>query len=146
MSGADLPGGRLHARLRDNQLVYVVHAYDSPGLDDGMFVIYAATQKSNLETVQSIIDEEVLKVKDADISDEELARAKSMCIAAHAIDTQTNSALSREAASDELYGLGYKNNESYAARINAITLADVRAMAQKYLVPEHAALAIVEPK
>jgi hypothetical protein len=29
LSGASLPGGRLHARLRDNQLVYVVHAYNS---------------------------------------------------------------------------------------------------------------------
>jgi zinc protease len=39
LSGANLPGGRLHARLRDNQLVYVVHAFEQPGVDPGMFVI-----------------------------------------------------------------------------------------------------------
>lgn len=146
MSGADLPGGRLHARLRDNQLVYVVHAYNSPGLDQGMFVVYAATQKSNLEAVETIIKEELEKVRTADISEEELARAKSMCIAAHAIDGQTNGAQAREAASDELFGLGYRNGADYSAKINAITLADVRAAAQKYFNESKAALAIVQPK
>ncbi|MBW3636722.1 MAG: insulinase family protein, partial [Armatimonadetes bacterium] len=53
MSGADLPGGRLHERLRDNQLVYVVHAYNSPGIDGGMFAIYAASTKENRAQVRS---------------------------------------------------------------------------------------------
>ncbi len=145
MSGADLPGGRLHARLRDNQLVYVVHAFDQPGLEQGMFVIYAATTKANRDKVKGIILEEVANVRAADISAEELERAKSMAIAANAIDLQTNSAQARAAASDELYGLGFRNGEQYAAKINAITLADVRRVAQKYLKNDNAALAIVEP-
>jgi zinc protease len=146
LSGADLPGGRLHARLRDNQLVYVVHAYDSPGVDTGMFVIYAATTKANRDKVTGIIQEEVNKVVDEEITPDELERAKSMSIAAHSIDMQTNGAQARTAATNELFGLGYQNDDQYAARINTVTLDDVHRMAQKYLKASRSALAVVEPK
>ena len=146
MSGADLPGGRLHERLRSAELVYVVHAYDNPGLDDGMFVVYAATTKENLPKARAIIDEEIQKVRDNPISPAELERAKSMMISSHAIDDQTNAQQAQSAAADELYGLGFRSDADYAAKINAVTLADVQRVAQKYLQPNHSAIAIVGPK
>ncbi len=146
LSGSNLPGGRLHARLRDNQLVYYVHAYDSPGLDPGMFVVYAGTTKDKLDEVKSIITDEIKKVREADISAEELERAKSMAISADAIANQSNSAQARGAAGDELFGLGYRNGDSYAARINAITLEDVRRVAEKYLRADSSAMAVVLPE
>ena len=146
LSGANLPGGRLHARLRDAELVYVVHAYDNPGLDPGMFVIYAATTKENQPKARAIIDQEIQKVRDKPISPAELERAKSMMISAHAIDDQTNAQQAQSAAADELYGLGFRGDEDYAAKINAVTLDDVQKAAQKYLVPGHSALAIVGPQ
>lgn len=146
MSGANLPGGRLHARLRDAELVYVVHAYDSPGLDPGVFVVYAATTKENEPKARAIIDEEIQKVRDTPISPAELERAKSMMISSHAIGMQSNSDQALSAATDELYGLGYRSDENYAAKINAITLSDVQRAAQKYLQPQHSVLAIVGPK
>ena len=145
LSGVDLPGGRLHRRLRDNQLVYVVHAYDSPGLDAGMFVVYANTTRENRDKVQTIILEEMARIRDEEITPGELASAKSMAIAAHAIDTQSNLAQAQSAANNELVGIGYGEDSSFAARINAITLADVKNVAQKYLRPDAAALAVVGP-
>ncbi|RYG74359.1 insulinase family protein, partial [bacterium] len=146
LSGAGLPGGRLHERLRNDQLVYVVHAYDSPSVDGGMFVIYAATGKENRTKVRTIIEEEINKVRQADITPEELERAKSMMIAAHAIDLQTNDAQARDLASDALFGLGIQQSSEYAAKINAVTLADVRRVANQYLKMENAALAVVQPQ
>ncbi len=146
LSGSNLPGGRLHARLRDNQLVYYVHAYDSPGLDPGMFVVYAGTNKDQVDEVKSIITEEIKKVREADISAEELERAKSMAISADAIEKQSNSAQARVSTGDELFGLGYRNGDSYAERINAITLEDVRRVAEKYLRSDSAAFAVVQPE
>jgi zinc protease len=145
LSGSDLPGGRLHARLRDNQLVYVVHAFSQPGIEPGMFVVYAATTKDKIAEVQRIIQEEMERVRAAAISAEELERAKSMAIAAHAIDNQTNMAQAMDAALDELYGLGYNDNARYEPKIRAITIEDVRRAAQKYLRSDAAALAVVEP-
>ena len=146
MSGANLPGGRLHERLRSAQLVYVVHAYDNPGLDEGMFVVYAATTKENAPRARAIIDEELTKVRDEPIAPAELERAKSMMISSHAIDNQTNAEQAQTAAGNELYGLGYRSDANYADKINAITLADVQRVARKYLRPDNGALAIVGPK
>ena len=146
MSGANLPGGRLHARLRDNQLVYVVHAFDQPGLDQGIFAIYAATTPPNSDRVRSIIREELDKVADSGISAAELERAKTMMISSDAIENQDNLSQAQGAASDELYGLGFRNNEEFASRINAITLADVQRVARQYLGSEKPyASATVQP-
>jgi len=145
LSGADLPGGRLYQRLRDLQLVYDSHSYLEPGLDGGVFVVYAATTLANRDQVKQVIAEELGKVRDQPIAPEELDRAKSMCVASHAIDLQTNDAQARQTSTDELYGLGYQDSLSYAAHINAVTLADVQRVAQKYLRSENSALAVVEP-
>ncbi len=145
LSGINLPGGRLHRRLRDNELVYVVHAYNSPGVDAGMFIVYANTTRENRDKVQSIILEEINRVRDEEISPMELESAKSMAIAAHAIDTQSNIAQANSAATNELVGIGYGEDITFANRINAITLADVKNVAQKYLRPDAAALAVVGP-
>jgi zinc protease len=145
LSGIYYPGGRLHARLRDNQLVYGVHAFNQPGIDSGMFVIYAATTRENSERVQSIIDEEVKRIRENNISDEELARAKGMAVTAQAVERQTNLAQAQQAAADELFGLSYRAADFYESRINAITVDDVRRVAEKYLRHDSSALAIVGP-
>ena len=86
------------------------------------------------------------KIREAPISEEELARAKGMAITANAVDLQTNEAQAGKAINDELFGLGFKNGDRYEQSINAVTREDVLRVARKYLCPEASALAIVEPK
>jgi zinc protease len=146
LSGIYYPGGRLHARLRDNQLVYGVHAFELRGIDGGSFIIEAGTTLDKRDEVRSIIEEEVQKIRNAPISEEELARAKGMAITAQAVDLQTNSAQANDAIVSELLDRGYKNGDNYQKEINAVTVEDVQRVAKKYLRPEASALAIVEPK
>ncbi len=133
LAGADLGGGRLFALLRDNQLVYDVHAFDQSNLDRGTFIVYAATTKPNAQRVHDIIRGEVTKMAQSGVTDDELARAKTMMIASQAIDTQGNLEQAQAAGSDELYGLGFRDDEQYEARINAVTIDDVQRVAQKFL-------------
>ncbi len=145
LSGASLPGGRIFGRLREEQLVYDANAYDSPGIERGMFVVYAASTPQNRPRAEAIIEEELQRARESGFTSEELARAKTMCIASNAIDLQTPDQQARGFASDELLGLGFRNANSYEAKISAVTNEQVRAAAQKYLDEKHAALAIVEP-
>jgi len=145
LSGASLPGGRIFGRLRDEQLVYDSNAYDSPGIESGMFVVYAASTPANRPRAKAIIEEELARARESGFSPEELARAKTMCIASHAIDLQTPEQQARNYASDELLGLGFRSDNSYEARIGAIANQQVRGAARKYLDEKRAALAIVEP-
>jgi zinc protease len=146
LSGVSSPGGRLHERLRSNQIVYVVHAYNQPGLDPGMFAIYAATTPDKLGTAMSIIKEEVGNLQKDLISDDELERGKRMCISNKQIGFQTNSDQAFIMGLDEIYKLGYDDILHYEDRINAITKEDVKRVAEKYLQLDKCAIAIVKPK
>jgi zinc protease len=146
LSGVGFPGGRLHERLRENQLVYVVHAINQPGLDPGMFIIYAGTTPDKLDSVMSIIKEEIGNLQKDLISDEELDRGKKMCISIKQIGLQTNSDQAFTMGLDELYKLGYDNITHYEENINAVTKEDVKRVAEKYLPLDRYAIAIVKPK
>ena len=146
LSGIYYPGGRLHARLRDNQLVYGVHAFQMTGFDGGSFMVQAGTTKDKRDEVRRMMEEEVSKIRDAQISDEELERAKGMAITARAVDLQTNSAQASAAISDELFGLGFKDGAEYQKQISAVSKEDVQRVAQKYLRAEASSVAIVQPQ
>ncbi len=145
LSGASLPGGRIFGRLREEQLVYDANAYASPGIEAGMFVVYAASTPKNRARAREVIEEELSKARQSGFTAQELERAKTMCIASQAIELQTPGQQARDLASSELLGLGIRDSGAYASRIGAVTGEQVQRAAQKYLDPNHAALAIVEP-
>ncbi|BCM94302.1 putative zinc protease [Abditibacteriota bacterium] len=145
LSGASLPGGRIFGRLREEQLVYDANAYDAPGIESGMFVVYAASTPQNRPRARQVIEEELQKARESGFTPEEMERAKTMCIASHAIELQTGDQQARDFASAELLDLGYQDSESYAAKIQAVTNDEVQRVARKYLDRNHSALAIVEP-
>jgi len=145
LSGIGFPGGRLHEKLRANQIVYAVHAYNQPGLDPGLFAVYAGTTTDKVETAMGIIKEEIESLRNDAISDEELERGKRMCISIKQIGLQTNADQAFTMGLDELYGLGYEDISNYEDRINAVTKEDVKRVAEKYLQLDKYAIAIVEP-
>ena len=49
-------------------------------------------------------------------------------------------------ALDELYGLGYAHTDAEDAKIEAVTLAQVQAVANKYLKPDALVIAVVKPE
>jgi zinc protease len=135
LSGIYLPGGRLHARLRGEGLVYVTHAYVARGVDPGFFGIYAACAPENRDKVLGIIEEEIDAIKAEPVPDEELERAKEVCVSVDAVYyRQTNGDIASTSARDELYGLGYDDRWYYAERIGALTAEDVLAVANEYFV------------
>ncbi len=48
-------------------------------------------------------------------------------------------------ALDELYGLGHDHIDLEDARYEAVTLADIKAVARKYLTPDALVLAVIKP-
>jgi zinc protease len=132
-SGIYYPGGWLHTELRGNQLVYVVHAYNFTGYDTGYFGIYAATYDEALDRALAIIDADMERITTELVDEDELEKAKQLCIITRQTSRQTNASQATDAAIAELYGLGYDYTEDYAEKIAAVTSEDVRGVAQKYL-------------
>ncbi len=136
-------GGRLFKRIRDEfGKAYTVSGSVSPAIDAGMISFFALTSNEGVDKVRSIMQEEFLKVRDALISDQELADAKIYLKSRLASDMQAIGSQTMVRAVDELLGLGYKNVDEYSSRIDAVSLEAVRSAAQKYLNVDHAAVVI----
>jgi len=133
MSGYSFPGGWLHNELRGEGLVYFVHALQMSGPAPGFFVVFSQTRPDKIDEVVERIRRNVARAKEGKISEEEFRTAVQMVKALHAQQNTTIAAQARQAALDDLYGLGYNYDKGFDARIEAVTLDDVIRAARKYL-------------
>ncbi len=139
-------GGRLFYELRDQQaLAYTVTAFSSEGLAPGLFGAYIATDPDNEEKALAGLLEQLDKVRKKEVSSSELQRAQRFLIGSHEISMQTNGAIADTMAFNELYGLGYLEDRKYAEQIRAVTIEDVKRVAEKYLDPSIRSEAVVGP-
>ena len=143
--GAGHPGGRIYKRLRREQLVYYIHGNPYFGLDHGFISICASAMPKNIESVLEQIEEEILGLQQACVSDDELDRGKQMCMTTHLISTQTAADQASTDVLDELHGLGYNNSATYASRIAKVTVNAIQRVATEYLDLNKRVISIVKP-
>lgn len=138
-------GGRLFLELRDKlSLCYSVSAFSVEGLAPGYFAVYMGTAQEKLETAEAGIKKELAKVIDADVTAEELERAKRYLIGAHEVGLQRVSARANAMSYSELYGMGWDDHLRYAARIEAVTEKAVREVAKDLIRFDRVIRSVVE--
>ena len=138
--------GRLFAELRDREsLAYSVTAFFTKGLARGIFGGYIATDPSNTDKAVASMLREFERVRDEQVSREELGRSQRYLIGTREISLQTNSALAEEMCFNELYGLGFLAGREYADKIQAVKAKDVQRVAREYLDPGIRAEVVVGP-
>jgi len=133
MSGYNYPSGWLFNELRGEGLVYAVDAMQLTGPAPGYFVIFAQTQPDKIAEAVTRIQRNVQRARSGRITPEEFHNAQKMVVAMHAQENTTIGAQAQLSALNELYGLGVDYDQSFAARIQAVTLADVVRVANKHL-------------
>jgi len=132
-SGYTYPGGWLHEELRGEGLVYFVHAVQITGPAPGYFAVVAQTRPDKVEEVVARIEKNLAKAKAGHITQDEFDRAVEMIVSLHAQQNTTIGEQAMQAATYDLYGLGYDYDQSFDQRIRAVTLDDVVRVANKYL-------------
>jgi len=125
-------GGRLFNELRGEGLVYYVFGIEMTGMAPGYFLFMAQTRPETVEEVVNRIQKNVRRIADEGLTPEEFELAKQKLIASHAQSNVTPASQAFQAAVDELYGLGYDNDRSYDARINQVTIDDVRELVRQH--------------
>ena len=100
---------------------------------------------SFIQTVEGIKNE-LIKITQEKVGDEELERTKKSMIGNFEIGLQRRGALASEIAFSERYGLGFDSYKKYAGNISAVTSEDILRVAKKYIDFNHYVLAIVKPK
>ena len=139
-------GSRLFIRIRDQLgLAYYVGAQNFMGLTPGYFAFYTGTHPEKAELVEQELLKEAGLLRAEGLTAEELSRAKAKIIGQKKIARQDLGGLAMQTALDELYGLGYANSDAEEARYQAVTLEEVRAVANRYLVPAACVISVVRP-
>jgi len=132
ISGIGYPSGWLHDALRggEKSLVYFVHAYPAFGIDGGYFGIMSQTTTENYEEVLKIILEQLALIQEREVDAVTLDRGKNMCITMHEMGLETMAAQAASSALNELLGLGYDYDATYAELIEKVSAADVLRLAR----------------
>ncbi len=137
---------RLFERVREEKgLAYFVRSGRIIGLQTGMFYFFAGTQPGRENEVLAEIEAEIARVQRGEVEPVELARCAARLKAGRRQSLQTNSARAMQAALNVLQGQPLNDWKNYDARIDAVTIADLAAFAQKYFHPEQRTQLVVRP-
>jgi zinc protease len=137
-------GGRFFDELRDRQsLAYTVQAYASERLLAGAFISYIATSPDREEVARRGLLDEFAKLRDGDVTAEELERAKTYTVGTRAIRQESGAAVLADIVDAWLFGSGLGELADQDARVLAVTAADIRSVAQRYFVEERRTEGIV---
>ena len=131
-------GGRLFFELRDKaSLAYSVTAFRRPGLETGVFGAYLACDPRKLSVAKKAVLQELDKLREKGLTQEELQASKKYILGNLQIDHQTNKSQAMQMSLDELYGLGFDHLErQHIPDIKAVTLKDIKRTAHKIIDPE----------
>ncbi|HSH13148.1 MAG TPA: insulinase family protein, partial [Desulfurivibrionaceae bacterium] len=130
--------GRLFAELRDRQsLAYSLSAFAQLGLDTGSFGVYMGTSPDKQDQAVKALWQQLFRVRQEPISQEELDKARNLLISQHELGLQTHGAQALDMALNEIYGLGQDFGDRYVKALTEVTAAQVLEVARKYIQPDH---------
>jgi zinc protease len=139
-------GSRFFIRIREDMgLAYYVGASQMQGLVPGVFAFYLGTDPQKIEPVKTALLDEIRKLANEGLTQEELNRAKKKFIGQHEIAMQSNDSFGYQSALDELYGLGFDYYKKLDQEVNAVTLDEIKRVAAKYFRDQPYVLATVRP-
>jgi predicted Zn-dependent peptidase len=136
---------RLFQEIREKRgLAYSVYSYGSQYAEAGLFGIYAGCAPGKVEEVLDLTRAELAAIAADGVTPEEIARGKGMVKGSYVLGLEdTGSRMSRLAKSELLYG-DLMAVDELLARVDAVTLDEVNAVAAE-LLSTPMTLAIVGP-
>lgn len=138
--------GRLFQSVREKHgLSYTLGAVNVPGWDPGYLLVYAATKPQERDKVLQVLDEQLGLAASEGFNQEEVDQAKRFLIGQHRMDLQHVVGLARQAALDELYGVGFDAWKGYEQRVSAVDVPMVNEAARRYLNLKQRARILVSP-
>lgn len=138
---------RFYQNIKEQkQLVNSISVGNGSFKDDGIFYISSNFQPENKDKVLESVFEEIKKIQECGVTQEEVERAKSIIV--------RDSHYSRESVSNIAMEMGYtvlltgdaKNYDKYLEDIKNVTPQEVQRAARKYLGENKSAVSVVLPE
>lgn len=125
--------GRLFNALREEEgLVYYADVFNIFGIDPGCFIIYSQTSKDNVDSVCEKIEKEIARLKDEEVSSDELNEGRTYLIGQKEVSLENNSQYGFEVGLNELYGIPFSEIERYKENLLKIDGKKIKQIAEKY--------------
>ncbi|MCX5668137.1 MAG: pitrilysin family protein, partial [Candidatus Omnitrophica bacterium] len=119
--------------LKDKREVHSISAWNYTPMDPGLFVITALLNKENIGAAKKDILDEIKKIKDGDISDNELESAKCMVIGDHILSHETIEYQAEDLSEGEAIAGNSDFYDRYVEGVNKVSKYDIRRAASQYL-------------
>lgn len=132
---------RLYKRMvEEEQLALGVQAFNGfPGTKyESMFLTFAVpNQGLGVDTLETVIHEEIQKVKNGDLTQEELDRARTNARASLIRSLDSNSGLAQALASTQAQQGDWRNVFTDLEALNEVTLDDLQRVANTYFTKDN---------
>ena len=120
--------------------------YDLYDRQQGLFLLDGTPAGSHsIADVQQALFEQIRRLQETPVAADELARVKSQVVASNVFEQDSSFYQAMKVGQLEAVGLDWDIADAYVERINAVTAAQVQAVAKKYLVEEQLTIAELDP-
>ena len=137
----------LFMKVREERnLAYFVSASRMLSLSAGQFTFYGGTHPDSAQEVLAAFHEEAERLRTAGLDQDEFERARMRLKGQTRMQRQAAGARASHACLNALYGLPINDWKDFDARLDRLTVADIRRYAERYLKPEHAVSLVLGPR
>ncbi|MFO7581072.1 M16 family metallopeptidase, partial [Guyparkeria sp.] len=99
-----------------------------------------------LDEVESLLREQIERLKDEPVGEDELDRIKAQVVASEVYQRDSLFYQGMNVGIYETVGLGYEQADRFVEAVQAVTVDDVQAVARKYLDDRRLSVATLEPE
>jgi predicted Zn-dependent peptidase len=127
---------RLFQEVREKRgLAYSVYSYASQYQDSGQVALYVGTRPDRVREAMDVIGDELRKLQDSSITEEELVRAKENVKGRTVLSMESTLARMNRLGSSVLMGVPLLTLDEIVAAIDSVTLDEVTELARELYDP-----------
>ena len=135
---------RLFQNIRERQgLAYAIFSDLNPYRDTGCMSVYAGTSRESASKVVQSIIAEFRNLKNQDVPDEEVRRAKDQLKGSLMLSLESSASRMSNLARQEMYFDRFISLDEIIRCVEAVTVEDLQAMANEFFVPEAVAVTVL---
>ena len=143
--GASGLSSRLFLELREKKgLAYTVRTAYETHRKSAVFSIYIGTEPSNIQTSIAGFKEEIEKIKNIPVSEEELKNAVNNLIGKQQFVTETNGQQANLMAYYAIMGKPFEYREEIVEKLHKVTPQDIQDCANKYFTDDYV-ISVIKP-
>jgi predicted Zn-dependent peptidase len=137
---------RLFREIREKRgLAYSVGSYTEQYVECGMLAMYVGTREENVDEACAIIGEELSKLRSEGVTPEELERAKEHVKGRMVLSLESTASRMSRISRSILFDVPLLSLDEMLARVDAVTLDDLAALAAEFYDPAGLSAAAIGP-